>query len=597
MSIESQPLLHHQTTLQKIRAKVCICNPLCLPSNAAILVILWTAVVGAVYSLTATMVAVNNLDGPHYYRTHTETSGSILYLYLAVIMLVYPVSGFIADVHCGRYKTITVSLSFITASTVLGCTIALILIGKFNNRTFRFYDALVRDEVPLLVLLIIAAIFYTVGIIGYQANFIQFGLDQLLEAKSEQIGLFVHYNALAFNISASLSVLFIEIGLHSNPLKQKFNRQLLIGFLSSMFAIASLLLLLLSFKKRQWFYIQPGQQNPYKIFCKILNFTRKNKYPLRRSAFTYCDDYTPSRIDFAKERYGGPYTTEQVENIKTLLRILLLLISLGPIYVLQVPVSVYVFPLFGYHIGHQYAKEQALLKAVENGLLVPLTTNLLFPLYIWYVYLFRRNRIPKMLSRLKLGIFLSLLGVISMLIVDVVGHSMNTTQPLNHTESQCLFHVTSAVYTQTFQPLNMQWYVLIPPSVLLGIGPLLVTTTTLEFISAQSPHSVTGVLVGLFFAIQGIFQLLGYMITLPFSLSYLWVDEALPPFVSCGSVYLLLTSAVGLLGFGLFSLTAKYYKYRKRDDNNFNQADVEEVFTRYLSQTTSINSSGSSIEE
>ena len=143
----------------------------------------------------------------------------------------------------------------------------------------------------------------------------------------------------------------------------------------------------------------------------------------------------------------------------------------------------------------------------------------------------------------------------------------------------------------------MQWYVLIPPSILLGIGPLLVTTTTLEFISAQSPHSMTGVLVGLFFAIQGIFQLLGYIITLPFSLSYSWVDEALPPFVSCGSVYLLLTSAVGLLGFGLFSLTAKYYKYRKRDDNNFNQADVEEVFSRYLSQTASISSSGNNTED
>ena len=30
------------------------------------------------------------------------------------------------------------------------------------------------------------------GIIGYQANFIQFGLDQLLEASIEYLGLFVH---------------------------------------------------------------------------------------------------------------------------------------------------------------------------------------------------------------------------------------------------------------------------------------------------------------------------------------------------------------------------------------------------------------------
>ena len=553
--------------------------------------------VGAVYSFITNIVPSGNLSSPYYHKSYTASTGSLLYVYLALMMLIYPLSGFFADVRYGRFKTIMVSLGCIAASIIIFCLCALILSGMYANRGFILHDLLQQGGVLIIILVIFATLVFTIGIIGYQANYIQFGLDQLLGAKSEHLGIFVHYNSFAFNFSASLSVLFIQILSYSSPRKHYFSTKLLVCSALSILTIVSLLLLVISYKKRHWFYTQPGQQNPYKTVYKVLNFARKNKYPLNRSAFTYCDDHAPSRIDFAKERYGGPYTTEQVENVKTLLRILLLLISLGPVYVLQVPSSLYVLPLFGHHIGHQYAKEQALVKAVESGLLVPLTTNLLFPVYIWYVYLFRRNRIPKMLSRLQLGIFVSLLGVISMLIIDVVGHSINTTQSLNHTESQCLFHATSAAYTQKLQPLNMQWYVLIPPSVLLGIGPLLVTTTTLEFISAQSPHSMTGVLIGLFFAIQGIFQLLGYTTTLPFSLSYSWVDEALPSFVSCGSVYLLFTSAVGMLGFGLLSLTAKYYKYRKRDDNNFNQADVEEVFSRYLSQTASINCSGNDTED
>ena len=36
----------------------------------------------------------------------------------------------------------------------------------------------------------------------------------------------------------------------------------------------------------------------------------------------------PSRLDLAKKRYGGPFTTEEVENVKTFGRILLVLISL-----------------------------------------------------------------------------------------------------------------------------------------------------------------------------------------------------------------------------------------------------------------------------
>ena len=565
------------------------------------LIIIWTAVVGVVYSFVTTSVGLDNLKLPDYYKHHIATDGSLLYMYLAVIMLLYPISGFIADVHYSRFKTIMISLGCIVASIVLLCLCVLILSGtsNFNERVLKFHDLFRQERIPVGILLIIGIFIFTIGIIGFQANFIQFGLDQLLEARSEHLGLFVHYNSFAFHFSASLYQPFIEILFRTSLLEHHYYSRIfiIISVVTIILTIASLLLLVLSYKKRHWFYTQPGQQNPYKTFYKVLKFTRKNKYPLQRSAFTYCDDYVPSRIDYAKERYGGPFTTEQVENVKTLLRILLLLISLGPVYVLKVPASLYVFPLFGYHTGYQYSKEQDTLRIVENGLLIPLTTNILFPLHIWYVYLFRRNRIPKMLSRLKLGIFLSFLGVISMLIVDVIGHSINATQPLNHTDTQCLFQVTMTAYTQEFQPLNMPWYVLIPPSVLLGIGPLLITTTTLEFISAQSPHSMTGVLIGLFFAIQGIFQLLGYITTLPFSLSYSWINEVLPPYVSCGSVYLLFTSAVGLFGFGLFSLTAKCYKYRKRDDNDFNQADVEEVYIRYLSQTASANSSGNNTED
>ena len=35
---------------------------------------------------------------------------------------------------------------------------------------------------------------------------------------------------------------------------------------------------------------------------------------------------------------------------------------------------------------------------------------------------------------------------------------------------------------------GMHWAVVLPPSILLGLGPPVVKTTVLEFISAQSPH-------------------------------------------------------------------------------------------------------------
>ena len=84
----------------------------------------------------------------------------------------------------------------------------------------------------------------------------------------------------------------------------------------------------------------------------MLNFFRKHKHPLYRSAFTYSDIDRLSRIDFAKQRFGGPYTTKQVEDVKAFLRILLLLVSVGPVFALEMPTGIMGFIAFGLHTGN-----------------------------------------------------------------------------------------------------------------------------------------------------------------------------------------------------------------------------------------------------
>ena len=67
---------------------------------------------------------------------------------------------------------------------------------------------------------------------------------------------------------------------------------------------------------------EPPTQNPFKLVYKVLAYAVKNKFPRQRSAFTYCEDGIPSRIDLGKNKYGGPFTTEQVEDVKTLFRVI-----------------------------------------------------------------------------------------------------------------------------------------------------------------------------------------------------------------------------------------------------------------------------------
>ena len=59
-----------------------------------------------------------------------------------------------------------------------------------------------------------------------------------------------------------------------------------------------------------------------------MRYAYTHKYPSNRSAFTYWENDTPSRIDLGKQKYGGPFTFEQVEDVKIMLWLILMMLSL-----------------------------------------------------------------------------------------------------------------------------------------------------------------------------------------------------------------------------------------------------------------------------
>ena len=79
----------------------------------------------------------------------------------------------------------------------------------------------------------------------------------------------------------------------------------------------------------KWLDTNDKTGNPIKLIFGVLNYARKNKYPRLRSAFTYIDEEQPSCLDFGKHKFGGPFTEEEVEDVKTVFHFLpLLLVAL-----------------------------------------------------------------------------------------------------------------------------------------------------------------------------------------------------------------------------------------------------------------------------
>ena len=574
----------------------------CLPSKAARLILLWTVAIGIIYYIFIGLAIESTYTAK---GSHVAIYESITYAMLAFIMMLYPLSGLVADVCCGRLKTVAISLTvFLVLLFVVICiyiistSMRFFHISRLSNMSYIISNA---PGTIVFILFVICILLFVVGLSGYQANYIQLGLDQLFEAPSRYLSLFIHYAILAFYISEIpvLAVDFFEqyviICTHINTGVHHVWFLLLVVSLLTLILFA---LLVISFWKRRWFISDSGQTNPYKTVFKVISFAWKHKNPLRRTAFAYSDDYVPTRLDFAKERFGGPFTTEQVEDVKVLRRIIAVLFAMGPVFVLEMPGSEFVFPIFGLHTLHQNLTEnfapcdikfeEFWQLAMASGVFMIVTSMIvLFPFYIWIIFCHLRNRMPKVFTRMGIGIVLSLIGVASMLMVDVAGHSLNSTSDGNQT--QCMFrYYTSHKHGHHVYPvLNMHWAVLIAPSLFLRIGPLLMVATTLEFISAQSPHSMKGVLIGIFFSIRGLFQFLNSITIIPLSLKRPWAVGKMiedPPVTNCGFVYLLLTFVVGLTGLIMFSLAAKRYTYRVRDEGQFRQYAIEEIYDRYITQ-------------
>ena len=239
----------------------------------------------------------------------------------------------------------------------------------------------------LYCLVVIFLFVLIIGIAGYGANFIQFGLDQLLEAPSHHQALFVHWAKWCYDSTNMGSMFLIYIAMLYDDITYT-TEAISVSSLYTLLGFVFLLLLLFSCWKRHWFNSEPaGHHNPYKTVIKVLHFAWKHKQTFQRSAFTYCDDERPSRLDFAKERYGGPFTTEQVEDVTTLLKVVVILSAIGPIFILDTPTSTVSLVVINSHLGGLIDHISWSWVIVTSGLLRHVTSIVFLPIYIWVMFL------------------------------------------------------------------------------------------------------------------------------------------------------------------------------------------------------------------
>ena len=184
------------------------------------------------------------------------------------------------------------------------------VVGQLN-KIYHHYDKHIVHT-PLFCLI-------SIGFGAFQSNIIQFGLDQLHDASTTEIKSFI-----VWYVNSLITTGFVA---EFNFLCLTTQNKLYLSMLLVCVCLTLALLLIICFNKS--LIKEPPPKSSFKLCYKVIKFAIVTKHPRYRSAFTYCEDELPSRIDFGKSKYGGPFTTEQVEDIKTLLRLFPLISVFG----------------------------------------------------------------------------------------------------------------------------------------------------------------------------------------------------------------------------------------------------------------------------
>ena len=537
-------------------------------TKVTFIIMIWNILVGISYELVILaplmLALVLKVEFPTLISTVLGGDSVI-----GLLQMMYPIGGLIADVHCGRYRIVTWSICSVW------CGFILVSVGavSYSSINIENHHNVLKFIISTGVMAILA---FVVGFSGFQANIVQFGLDQLLDASSENLSLFLHWFVWTNYIGKLLMWSLITAYPCNKILK-------IIEYFSSLVLLA--LITIVAFFiccKHRWFNCENVVANPYRNVYRVLRFTAKHGKPLgHRSALTYSDDVRPSRIDFAKQKFGGIFTTEVVEDVKTFLRILLMLLAITPMFYFEVSTS-YLFPIYGLHLGKNESTNKSKCTyewmLFESGNLTNIISVVAIPLYILLVYPHIKRWVPHIIYRMGIGVVLKVLSVIFMLAVQVFANYLATSDII------CLFLSDYKYFNRRNNALSLEFptEVLVIYSFIDGIASPLINITVLEFISAQSPHTMKGLLLGVFYAFRGLFFTLGCVGTFPFAQKKLWEDHHGK--LDCGFYYYLSNSVLGVIGLVVFLTTARRYRNRERDDRPYTHQYAEDYYSRYASR-------------
>lgn len=512
-----------------------------LHSKGAIVVLVWNFLAISIYHYLQGYASQNELLAKlPFIQNHS-------YVIISIIKLFYPIAGWLTDVYLSRYKVMRTSLWIMWIGIVL--SVGGLLLHEVNSTANAVFGYGIFPVVYVLML---------VGVGIFQANVIQFGVDQLLDASASEITAFVNW--YVWTVFSSGIVLTFALGCLEDT--YTLTKPLFVALCVSLALCTEFF-----FKNR--LVVEPVNiQNPLKLIVKVLKFRFKHKHPMQRSAFTYWEDELPARIDLAKQKYGGPHTNEEVEDVKTFIGMLATILTSSVFLTINIADSglqsqsilQYSAPNASEITTCYNIKSVAYLDHYIIVLLVPVYELVVLPIF--------GRCIPNVgiFYKFGIGIALAFVNVLSLLTLDILGRHFT-----NATDIPCPF---LAKESAPLLDIDYRWLVF--PGIVRGVSSLFLFVAVIEFVCAQSPYNMRGILIGLLYGVLGLFTIFDFLILMPFLFHHHEEGKSM-----CGFWYYLVIMLVVVVALTVFCVVAKWYKKRERDETLNDQVFVETYYARY----------------
>ena len=514
------------------------CTNKCSFSHGTLLVLVWAVLSYAAFYHTLGVIPL--LPIPN----EVQFGLKIVYGFLLLLM---PVAGWLGDTWIGRYRVIISGslLSIVAHWTIL---IAFIVL-QFN-----------WTPIPALAVLCIAMPVSIIGTGSIMVTVLPFTIDQMIGASDVAISAAVQWIWWGLSVAGVTQELLLCMPIVIS-IPQLTGMQAALFLVIVAFCLSLILITDCLYHHKLEVHFKPF--SPLKTALGVLNYARKTKYPERRSALTYIDEEEPSRLDYGKHKFGGPFTEEEVEDVKTILRtgVFFVVILIGNLFC----------DGFNSLIHAQIIPSTADTRSCVQSLTqlaVYSTAVIMIPVYRLILFPLLRNKLPNYLKRVGAGLVLVFISSLLDLTLDTIGHTLSNS-------TQCMFD-TSAVPANTL-PISPYW--LLIRDLAIGLGYLLIFVNLTEVFLAQFPISLRGTAIGIGMIMIAIGQTIRSGIIL--ILCQLNLNNVTP---SCGFYYYLVQSIFIMLCLVVFVFVAKRYKLRERERHVNIQAIVEEHHERYLNQ-------------